>query len=42
MMVIGIENGAARFERPAAEESRESIIHFSVPAARWWDNITFT
>jgi hypothetical protein len=42
MMVVRVENEAARFEPQDGGQSREGIIHFSVPAARWWDNITFT
>jgi hypothetical protein len=32
-MQVGIEGGSV---------SGEGIVHFSVPAARWWDNIKFT
>jgi len=35
-MRINIENGVAHMA------AGEAIIHFSVPASRWWDNIKFT
>jgi hypothetical protein len=35
-MQVQIEGGAAR------TEGGEGIVHFSVPARRWWDNIKFT
>lgn len=35
-MQVQIEGGAARIE------AGEGIVHFSVPARRWWDNIKFT
>jgi hypothetical protein len=36
-------NDAMALEVRAGElEAEEGIVHFSVPAARWWDNIKFT
>ena len=35
-MVIRVEGGQAWFE------DGNGVIHFSVPARRWWDNIKFT
>jgi Alkylmercury lyase len=35
-MVLIVENGALR------SESGDGVIHFSIPAKRWWDNIKFT
>lgn len=35
-MILHIENGKVRLEQG------EGIIHFSVPAKKWWDNIKFT
>ena len=35
-MVLLVENGSLRLEQG------EGIIHFSVPAKHWWDNIKFT
>ena len=34
-MVMAVGNGKLRLEG-------EGIVHFSVPARRWWDNIKFT
>jgi hypothetical protein len=38
-MVLEIQDGAMRL---TGGGPAEGIIHFSVPAARWWDNIKFT
>lgn len=35
-MVLLVQNGSLRLEHG------EGIIHFSVPARRWWENIKFT
>jgi hypothetical protein len=35
-IVVRIEGGEARLD------AGEAIIHFSIPARRWWDNIKFT
>jgi hypothetical protein len=35
-MQVRIEDGMARMAEG------EGIVHFSVPARRWWDNIKFT
>jgi hypothetical protein len=28
--------------RGAALEASDAVVHFAVPAARWWENIVFT
>jgi len=38
-MVLAIHDGALHLE---GGEPAEGIVHFSVPARRWWDNIKFT
>jgi hypothetical protein len=35
-MVLLIEGGSLRMEQG------DGIVHFSIPAKRWWDNIKFT
>ena len=38
-MVLEVRDGALHLE---GGEPGDGIIHFSVPARRWWDNVKFT
>ena len=40
-MTVLVESGQARL-RGGQSEQNSAIIHFSVPARKWWDNIKFT